>query len=435
MTNRRSFLLGAATAALLVSLPTPAFAELPGSVAEKTIAAALNSAAIRQKFTPKETWDIATRLGVTLESAAPRATPWLKLIAKASPIGRVITIVGAVAMAYDVVKDLWNIAPRRTTQKGTYDGSTTAEICPIGQTCKYTDANGTFYIIQTRETSASQSLWTYYGTYSVLKNVSLGSSQKPFVYQVYWKVGTPDLPRVMDPIPADQNEKKQTVAPGNLQEYLQQFADEAPDPVGLTQSLNDMLDHMYSTNGAGLRTGLQAIADDVAKAIAGIGTKVRDWLDDSAYDRAPQFAIDPTTGIPNPDPGTNTGTIPGAGPGTSTNTGGGTAPGTGTGTSTGTGTGTGECLPGSSSCPAEVNWGDAPTVPDLSEVTPNPFIPSQQTLSDLPTGQCPTIDFTFMQKHIVVDGHCAVLESKRSMIWTLGNITGMLGAFRILMGG
>lgn len=423
-------------ALLVASIPTPAFALTPGTGPEKVIAAALNSAAIRQKFTAKETWDIATRLGVSMETAAARSTPWLKLIGLASPVGRVITIVSAVALAYDVVKDIWNAAPNKTQTKGTYDGSTTAELCPIGQTCKYSDANGTFYIIQTKETSASQSLWTYYGQYSVLKNVSLGSTAKPFVYQVYWKVGTPDLPKIMSPIPTTADPKKQVIAPGNLQEYLDQFANDAPSAVGLSQSINDMLDKMESTNSSGLRTGLRTIADDVAKAIAGVGTTVRDWLDDTPYDRAPVVAIDPTTGIANPDPGTQTGTIPGAGPGTTTNTGAGTTPGTGTstGTTTGTGTQTGttQCLPGAADCPANIVWGTPPAATTMQDVTPNPFTPSTALINQLPGGECPTITFDFFGHH-VMNGHCAAMESQRGMIATLCNIGSSIVAFAILM--
>jgi len=432
--TRRDALRGALLASgavLAASIPTVAVAATPGTTLEKTIAAALNSAAIRQKFTPKETWDIATRVGVTLEQTAPRATPWLKLIGLASPVGRVITIVSAVALAYDVVKDIWNAAPNKTATKGTYDGNI-VELCPQGQTCKYTDANGTFYIMQTRETSASQSNWTYYGQYPVLKQVALGAGSKPFVYTVYWKVGTVDLPYVMDPRPTTDQPKKQVVPPGNLREYLDQFANDPPNAIGLSQSINDMLDKMMQTNGQGLRTGLQTIADDVAKAIAGLGTKLGDLFDDSPYDRAPQLAIDPTTGLPNPNPGTQTGPITGSGPGTSTNTGGGVAPGTGTGTGTGTETGTGQCLPGSADCPAEVNWGTPPAAAQLQDVTANPFAPSTALISQLPTGECPTITFDFFGHH-VFNSHCAAMESQRGFITTLCNIGASIVAFTILM--
>ena len=349
-------------------------------------------------------------------------------------MGRVIAIAGAVAMVYDVAKDLWNVAPNKTQTKGTYDGSTTAELCPIGQTCRYTDANGTFYIIQTKETSSSASNWTYNGTYPVLKQVSLGSTQKPFVYAVYWKVGSPDLPKVMSPTPTTQDPKKQTVAPGNLQEYLDQYANDEPSPVGLSQSINDMLDKMYSTNGSGLRQGLSTIASDVAAAIAGVGTKIKDWLEDTPYDRPPQVAIDPTTGVAIPDPGTQPGTLPGAGPGTSTNTSGGTQPGTGTGTSTGTGTqtGNGQCLPGAADCPAEVAWGTPPAATQMQDVTPNPFTPSTTLINALPGGECPTITFDFFGHH-VMNGHCAAMESQRGLISTLCNIGSSIVAFAILM--
>lgn len=375
--SRRSLILGASAAVVTFSIPAPAFAASPGSVAERTIAQALNSAALRQKFTPKETWDIATKLGVTLENAAPRATPWLKLIAKASPIGRVITIVGAVALAYDAINDIWNAAPNRTTTKGTYDG-TIPELCPIGQVCKYTDANGSFSITQTRETSASQSNWTHYGTYPVLKSVSLGSTQKPFVYTVYWKITEPNLPNIMNPIPSGPSDKKQVIAPGNLQEYLGQFADEVPSAVGLSQSINDMLEQMETTS-TGIRSGLRTIASDVSKAISGLGTALRDLFADSAYDRAPNVAIDPTTGVPNPDPATN------PTPGTATGPGTGTNPGTSIGTETSTGSD--QCLPGSADCPAVVDWGSPPVIEEIPTVTPMSWFPNLFTPPQL-QGAC-----------------------------------------------
>lgn len=411
MTNRRSFLLGAATAALLVSLPTPAFA-LSNDPVENAIARTIARAGARQGLSASATTNIADKLGVTLGTVAPRGTPWLKLLAKASPIGRAITIISTLWLAYDAVSDMFNVAPQDGVSRGTWDGNNPR--CDLNQVCTFADATGNYLVFTTYETATGAASWSYYGKYSYIKNVALATTYYPYKYQVWWKAPYGDAATIRNPVSTGSSDPKLKVAPGNLADYLSQFAQADAQPVGFAQLVNDAIAKAEEMGNLSPNS-LRVTAGDVTDAFSVGSAKISDLTRDTPYDRDPQFLTDNSTGtspVTDPSP-------------TPTST---------TGTGTGTGTGTSQCLPGSADCPAEVKWGDAPTVPDLADVTPNPFTPSQQVLDALPTGQCPTIDFTFMQKHIVVDGHCTVLESKRSMIWTLGNITGMLGAFRILMG-
>lgn len=409
--KRRTFLLSTAALAAVPLLTVPAFA-LSSDPIENAIARTLARSGARQGLSAAATTNIAEKVGVSLGTVASRGTPWLKLLARASPIGRAITIISTLWLAYDAVSDIFNAAPQDGVTRGTWDGNNPR--CNINQVCTFTETAGNYLVTSTYETTSTTTNWTYAGTYTYIKNSALGAAYAPFIYQVWWKIPYGDAAKIRNPVPANSSDKKLKVAPGNLADYLSQWANESPEPVGFAQLINDAIAKAEALGNLSPNS-LRVTSGDVLDGV-GSSVKISDFSRDTPYDRDPQFVTDNSTGT---TPITEPTTTP-----TPTPT-----------SSGGTGTGTDQCLPGDPSCPAEVNWGTPPTVPDLSDVTPNPFTPSQQTLNALPSGECPKIDFTFMSKHIVVDGHCTVLESKRSMIWTLGNITGMLGAFRILVGG
>lgn len=339
--SRRSLLVAVAASALTVALPGPAWAQSTTSNMERTIARALRSAALRKQMTPAASHDLATKLGVHLGSSAPRSTPWLKALAKASPVGRVITIVGTVALAYDVVSDMWNAAPSETASKEAWDGA--AGNCADGQICTFKDSGGTtFAVVTTYEKTTTQSTWTHWNQpgYSVLKNVSLGSSNPPYLYKVWWRFNPIEIPLHTDPRPTTRPDgttvPKQKVAPGDLADYLRQFAEAQPDPVGFAKTINDVLDKM-DTVTANVTKGVRLSARDIADAVAGVGTKIRDALKDTPFDRDPRFDVnDEGEVVPAPDPNATPTPSPTPSPGT------------------GTGTGSGTCLPGSASCPAVI---------------------------------------------------------------------------------
>lgn len=384
--SRRSFLFACSATALAAVVPgAPAFAASPPGKVEATIEWALRQAALRQQFTPKETWDLATKLGVHLGKQAPRSSVWMRVLG-AAVRGRTMAIVGGVLLAYSIAEGVFGVASNDRQTLDEWQANNPR--CQVGQICAITFDDGPFLVVPTAEKSSSASGWSYYGRYPYIKNESLGAASAPYAYRVYWKVPPGDLYEIVNPKPrVDDNNpatKRQVprVPPGGLSEYLKQFADKEPDKTGLTQTINDMLDEFYNgPDAAGVKPGLRAIMDDVARAIAGVGTKIRDFFQDSPADRDPLQVTDPTTGSPVPDPGTDTTPLPGT-------------PNPSPGTGTGTGTGSGGCAPGSPDCPAKVDWGAPPTGAPPTEPTPFAWVPTPWNAPDLP-GSCSGVPYDF----------------------------------------
>lgn len=390
----RRALLKASAALILVSplLSMPAIAATSPGKVEMTLEAALRQAALRQKFTPKETWDLATKLGVHLGKQAPRSSVFMKVLG-AAVRGRAMLIVGGLSLAYSVAEDIFGVASRDETTLDEWTANNPR--CQIGQICAIKFDDGNFLVVPTAERSSSASGWTYYGKYPYIKNESLGAASAPYVYRVFWKVPPSDLYEITNPKPrVDDNNpatKRQVprVAPGGLSEYLKQFAENEPDKVGLTQTINDMLEEFYKgPDATGVREGLRTIMDDVAKAVAGVGTKIKDFFQNSPSDRDPLQVTDPTTGQPVPDPGTKTDPLPGT-PTPSPSPG------------TGTGSGGGGMTDGT------LDLGQAPD-PGDPEDTANPLMPDIPLLQggSMQPGTCPVPEGTWKGQVIRVDQFC-----------------------------
>lgn len=386
----------------LLTAPAHALDPTPPNRVERLIASALSSAGRRNNKNWADIASYASKMGGTVARAAPRSTPLLKALALASPVGRAITIIGTIALAYDAVKDIWNAAPRQGVTNGEWDGNNPR--CTLGQVCQFSEVNGDKYtVITTIETGANSSTWTYNGKYYAMKNQSLGAAAAPYKYQVWWKVPFGDTPKVYDPVPESSTDKKPTIAPGSLSEYLKQFENEQPDPAGFATTINDIAAKTEAYEGLAPNTIPRVTQLDVTSGLqTGVGTVIKDFTTNSPADR--DFVIP----VPGVNPGTGVVTDPGTDPGTDPAP----QPGTGTGGNTGGG--------GTAMTDGQLDLGEAPDPGDIAD-TPNPLGPDIPLLSggSMEPGLCPVVEGTWKGNVIRVDQFCTWANQQAESLRTV----------------